>query len=73
MLSVEDIAVFVEMPPEIEKDTDGEFDVETVVSTESKYVAVLVSVTGYLWFSNNNMIMNIIIIINTLTTGCAEL
>ena len=61
MLSVEDIAVFVEMPPEIEKDTDGEFDVESVVSTESKYVAVLVSVTGYLWFSHNNMIMNIIL------------
>ena len=45
MLSVEDIAVFVEMPLEIERDTDG---VERVVSTESKYVAVLVSVTGYL-------------------------
>jgi phosphoribosylpyrophosphate synthetase len=73
VLSVEDIAVFVEMPLDIERDTDGEFDVETVVSTESKYVAVLVSVTGYLWFSHNNMIMNIIIIINTLTTGCAEL
>jgi hypothetical protein len=46
VLSVEDIAVFVEMPLDIERDTDGEFDVETVVSTESKYVAVLVSVTG---------------------------
>ena len=45
MLSVEDIAAFVEMPLEIERDTDG---VERVVSTESKYVAVLVSVTGYL-------------------------
>jgi hypothetical protein len=50
VISVEDIAVFVEMPLEIERDTDGEFDVEfdveSVVSTESKYVAVLVSVTG---------------------------
>ena len=48
MISVKDIA---EMPLEIERDTDGEFDVERVVFTESKYVAVLVSVTGYLIFT----------------------